>query len=499
MTNQQELISLFESLIQRNESETIDFKVEAYNLSIKEKQVDLVKDIICMYNTPRKEDAHIILGVKEYTDRPKDIRGIDLSTTNRKDLDQSSMQSAFQREDLEIEPFLRFRVSTLQYKSKTFAIITIPVNRKVGPCKVLKSNYPKLKTYRDKLYFRRVTDNDLTRSVEEVCDIMYWFQDGSTQPPVSLQEESQWDSFLEASFISDVSGFELSRKYILVTSPLRNDNIKNLSVLGEIPAILVLDFDPESDVSGLLYEVKGRLKRSLHIVAKKDRPTINPENATYWFFVRGLEGRKGTVEIGNYKKWKKSYGGEISEQLRNFAEAISPTPITCIVLWYHDDSQLNFHLKQVLNSIEQAFEDAVNFVIATKYPGEIQEIKNEVDVEIINIAIHQLCSGLDVISSSKRIVESNEYFLPSSSHAPIRITSEDRKWLEEELEIVHLNVGTTAPDLNEDPDLNERIGRRFLRGAEITWHELSLHVDVNREKTDKIKRQVETELTRRRA
>ncbi|MBC6454144.1 MAG: putative DNA binding domain-containing protein [Hormoscilla sp. SP5CHS1] len=80
-------------MIQRNESETIEFKVEAYNLSIKEKQVDLVKDIVCMYNTPRKEDAHIILGVKEYTDRPKDIRGIDLSTTNPKHLDQSSMQS----------------------------------------------------------------------------------------------------------------------------------------------------------------------------------------------------------------------------------------------------------------------------------------------------------------------------------------------------------------------------------------------------------------------
>jgi len=102
---------------------------------------------------------------------------------------------------------------------------------------------------------------------------MRWFRNDSTQPIYS-QEDSQWDSFLEASFISYVSGFELSRKYILVTSTLRNDNIFNLSFLGEIPAILVLDFDPESDVSGLLYEVQERLKRSLHIVVKKERPTI---------------------------------------------------------------------------------------------------------------------------------------------------------------------------------------------------------------------------------
>lgn len=38
-----------------------------------------------------------------------------------------------------------------------------------------------------------------------------------------------------------------------------------------------------------------------------------------------------------------------------------------------------------------------------------------------------------------------------------------------------------------------------MRGAEITWHELSLHCDVDRDKTDKVKRQVENELSRRRA
>lgn len=36
-------------------------------------------------------------------------------------------------------------------------------------------------------------------------------------------------------------------------------------------------------------------------------------------------------------------------------------------------------------------------------------------------------------------------------------------------------------------------------GAEITWHELSLHCDVDRDKTDKIKRQIETGLSSRRA
>ncbi|MEH2068670.1 MAG: ATP-binding protein [Nostoc sp.] len=120
MTNQQELLSLFQSLIERQESEILDFKRDAYNLSEEDEKLALVKDIVCMYNTPRTEDAHIVIGVKEYTTSPKDVCGIDLSTTNPKHLDQSSMQSAFQLKGLEIEPFPSFRVETLQIAAAIF-------------------------------------------------------------------------------------------------------------------------------------------------------------------------------------------------------------------------------------------------------------------------------------------------------------------------------------------------------------------------------------------
>jgi hypothetical protein len=96
--------------------------------------------------------------------------------------------------------------------------------------------------------------------------------------------------------------------------------------------------------------------------------------------------------------------------------------------------------------------------------------------------LNQLCSGLDVVFSSEEGIEKNEYLLPSTSNAPIRINAEDRRWLEEELEIIYLDTGATTPELDEP------IGRNFLRGAEITWHELNLHCDVDRDKTDKVKR-----------
>jgi len=487
MTNQQEILSLFQSLVALQESDFLDFKRDAYNLSEESKKLELVKDIMCMYNTPREGDAHIVLGVKEQKAEPHDLFGID-PDTNPQHLDQSDLQRIF-LEKFRVEPCPEFRIDILKYDEKDFGIITIPV-RKVGPCKVSNGDGEKLKSG-SHIYFRRGATNDMTRTPEETYSIMQWFQNDPTQSIFS-QQQSGWDQFLEASSIDNISGFDLSRKYILVASPLRDEITKNLPILGEIPATLVLDFDPQSDVSGLLHEVQGRLKRSLHTLVKRDRPTINPEGTTYWFFTRGLDGREGTLEIGDYKVWKRNYAGEIGEQLRNFTRAVNPVPITCIVLWYQDP-HLARHLQLVLSSIEEAFENAVEFVIVTHYPGELQEIKNEIDVEIININIHELCSGLNVLISSGGSMEANEYLLPSSSNAPIQLDSDDRKWLEEELEIVHLNTGATAPELNE------LVGRRFLCGAEITWHELSLHCDVSRDKTEKVKHQVEAELSRRRA
>lgn len=131
MSGQQELSSLFLSLVERQESEILDFKRDAYNLSREDKKLELMKDIMCMYNTPRDKDAHIVLGVKEYTDRPKDLLGVDLGTVNAKHLDQSSMQSVFHMRDVEIEPFPVFRTEVIQYERKTFAIITIPCNKEV--------------------------------------------------------------------------------------------------------------------------------------------------------------------------------------------------------------------------------------------------------------------------------------------------------------------------------------------------------------------------------
>jgi tetratricopeptide (TPR) repeat protein len=484
MSNNEELLSLFLSLLNKPESKNLDFKRDAYNISDENKQIDLVKDIICMANTPREDNAYIVLGVKKFADGTHTLDGLDY-TKNLSHLDLSNLQSPFLNK-FKIEPIPDFKIDIFLYEGKKFGIITVPLTRS-GPYKVITSCGDKLKSG-SHIYFRRGSTNDITRSPEEAYEIMQWFHNNHQSASLTYEANPGWENFINA-----VPDFNPSRKYILVASPFREENHEILSVLGKIPWTTVFDFDNLSESNGLLDAVKAELEahRSLHRVVKKERPTLNPDGTVYWFFARGLEGREGTVEIGDFKTWRKSYAAEISEQLRNLAKVITPRAITCIIIWY-EELHLQRHLDSTLRSIEEAFEDSVEFVIVTKYPGELQDISNDFNARLIDIPLNQLSSGLKVLLS-KQISEVGECFLPSSSEAPIPLDVRDKTWLEEELEIVHINIGADSP--NQKP---EEIGSEFLRGAEITWHELSVHCDVDRDKTEKLKKRVDDELRRKR-
>src|ERR1019366_6119616 len=62
-----------------------------------------------------------------------------------------------------------------------------------------------------------------------------------------------------------------------------------------------------------------------------------------------------------------------------------------------------------------------------------------------------------------------------------------RRHLEEEMELVGANIGTIADEARES-------GLSFLKGKEVTWFELGLGCDVDRDKTERIRRVVRQDL-----
>lgn len=463
----------FQSFLKRPESNTFDFKSTAYNLSDEKSKSDFIKDVLCMANTPREETSYIVLGVRKNNDGSVELLGLD------RNLDGANLQSQI---DERVYPVPVFTYEELPYKGKTFGVIAIPPEKN-GPYLMTINFNTSLR--KDTIYFRRDSKNDKAKP-EDTYKIMTWFKTGNAYPAVLQHRIPQWENFIEA-----VHSFEQSRRYVLITGLFRNENPDIISAIGRVPWAWVLDLDHESQSFGLLKAVKTQIEahRSLHYVVAGNRPTLNLDRGTYWFFARGKEGQETTLATGSWKDWKTRYGIEIQEQFKELAKTSKPLPVTCVVLWF--ETNLINHLKSCLEAALSAFEDTVEFVFVTKHPTDLDAVVEDFEATSVDISLQQLCSGLQVLLSSPAPTEEDQYLLPGSEAAPCPVDLKDQNWLEEELDIIHLNVGKVSPDGRDVP-------RDFLRGAEITWYELNHRYDVDRDDTEKLKRRVEFELANKR-
>src|SRR3989442_8334240 len=377
----------FKALLSRMENETLDFKAKAYEFSSEPDKAKFIKDILCMANTPREETSYIILGVKKNVDGTSELPGLD------KHVDEAILQSQFIDR---VYPIPMFTYTVFSYHGRSFGIIAIPP-RRIGPCNPL-NDYPTSRDGRShnilrqhQVYFRRGSKNDLAMP-DDIVRIMQWITGLHTQYAVSSSPpEEAWERFLTA-----VHGFESSRRYILLAAPLDLEyaELENVSVFGQLPWTAVFDFDPESELCGLLKATKPFLEtqRNLHYVVMRERPIVNAERSIYWFFARGLQGRLDTLSTGAWREWKTRYGSELQEQLKRLAAAINPTPVTCIALWYN--TSLTSHLRSALEAAIDTLQEYVEFIIVTKHPADLQPVATEFEGTLIDMPFHQLCSGL---------------------------------------------------------------------------------------------------------
>ena len=477
----------FFALLQQMEGNTLDFKATGYPLAKKdeEKTADFIKDVICMANTPRTEVSYIILGVDKHPDGTYDLLGVDSHP------DEELLQSQFTDK---VRPIPDFTYECIAYQGKSFGMIKI-MPRRVGPCLLLK-DFPedvmgRTRTIlrRSQIYFRRGSKNDVATSAEDITHIIQWAEASDIEEP--SPSEPAWEEFLRAT-----SSFESSRYYLLLVPPLALAGSDYATIIGKFPWVQIIDFDPNSDVTGFQKVIGPTLEnhRSVHRVVYADRPTLLPDRATYWFYARGLTGREETLSSDSWRIWVSKYGNEVKEQLRRLAAAINPAPLTCVALWYNA-VPLNSHLRSFLTDILSTFQETVNFTIATDQPADLLALVDDYGANLIDIPLHQLCSGLHSIQPGTPVLGQEECILPSSSGTPFLLDVKTRQWMEEELEFVNLSAGVVPTATR----LEVLAGREFLRGAEIDWYELNLQVDVVRDKTRQIERELEHALDRKRA
>ena len=419
-----------------------------------------------MANTPRDDAAHIVFGVRWEPDAGCTVLGL------KNQLDDAMLQD--QIRSGHVQPIPRFTYSPFEFEGKQVGVLEVPVATD-GPYTPV-TNLAKL--HAGAIYYRRGTQND-TAVGTEMMRILTWFQGSDVGIP-NDQRTHSWRQLSHA-----FHHFEHGRTYFLVTDRIPPTESAPVYGLGMVPWRAVIDFDPESETSGLLSRVAAILSRH-RVIHKTVRGQyqVQPEPGTHWLFARGLSGRQDTLSQGTHTAWLKSYKREIARQLDKLTGTVSPSPLTVLVLCF--DTTLRRHLRTVLEEIHGAFGDAVNFVVVASGEPSLAELAESTDASFVEMTLRSLCNGLAVHFGDVGPADSR-HVLVSSSGAPVEVDSDDWLWFSEEIDLVHRSAGLIGSD----------DARGYRLGSDLSWRNLHLHHDCDRDITLTLRTQVEADLRRR--
>lgn len=457
--------SEFQQLLSRGENETLDFKEGGYDLDGGRNK--FIKDVLAMANTPREQPAHIIIGVRWTPESGSAVVGLE------RQLDDAQFQDALGHD--RVQPNPRFTYTPLEFQGKQVGVLQVPVENG-GPYTPVK-DYEGLQA--GAVYYRRGTQND--RAVgSELKRIFSWFQNGNIEL-LGEPGDDAWCRFLEA-----VHSFESGMTYLLAADRISLTSAAPIHALGLPAWRAVIDFDPDSDTTGLLSCVTGPLERHrvIHRAVRGDYH-IPTEPGTYWFFARGLSGRQGTLSLGTHNAWIKSYKQEIAQQLKLLSAAVIPSPVMAILLW--SDASTRNYLRTLVEEIYGAFGEVVEIVIVSSDSPSFEALAEDVGATFVRLGLRSLCNGIAVHYADLVNPSEERYVLPGPSGAPVEVESSDWLWLSEDLELVHRSAGLIGDDEAAE----------FRRGAEITWRDLQLRHDCERDSTSSVRGQIEAELRNR--
>jgi len=169
----------FKALLIRPESSVLDFKSEFYDLNNDpdgNKLAKFIKDVLAFCNTIREQNAFIIFGVKENSDKTKILLGLSSS------IDDSILQDKIKDK---IYPRPTFCLYTITFEGKQYAILDFPIVKYAFPV----TSTVKLKGVEiGKVYYRQGTMNSEALAMD-VIRINDWLKSLPTNNNSSSLQE----------------------------------------------------------------------------------------------------------------------------------------------------------------------------------------------------------------------------------------------------------------------------------------------------------------------
>lgn len=263
----------------------------------------------------------------------------------------------------------------------------------------------------------------------------------------------------------------------------------SLANLAAIEWNMVIDLDPSSQISGALRYFREHLsaRRALHVVTPDGKMLGDVSKTTSWYFANGLQVGTDGVAALKFKEWVTRYGKSSSLKIEQLAAGCSG-PASIVALCENPKHVLI--VRKLIEDIVTNFGDRGTCIAISGAADEWSTLEQQELAVLIPMSTRHFLDGLAAQARSVQLGAENVVQLPGVGGVPKDTSGESLAYLEEDFELVHTGAGTRSP-VGVEPM------REFLRGNQISWFDLGLQADVEREKTADLLRIVEQDLAQR--
>ncbi|KAK7467819.1 hypothetical protein BaRGS_00036963, partial [Batillaria attramentaria] len=477
------------------------------------------KDVVSLWNTPHRNRAHILLGIRRRSVLPHDLVGLPDAR------DDDYYQSLFRRELFQLPP--RFTYREVMYMERRVGIVQIESNQGCGFPSVVISDDVAPGLQKDQLWARKEGQNALISPSDLlVGKIHVWFQAVNRPSHIAQSHESAQQSNppeelscsapgqntsqspvipssgktatktslgtkaiagtrtrmgTKANELLEALGYFQKGHFVLLCGTMRHF-CRNVESLASAPWIAVYDFDFRGrDPTGLLSSLEENLRqrRGLHVYTWRDPHIGITERGTQWWSLRGRRDvSDSATSDSSHVDWFKKVREKLDKlciELASFSEDY--TIVTILVLWPYSELEARCMHRFLLRMQDQEqFQPQIILCFTDSKPEdgesmEVQMIRRDFgdSVKMFYVSLNDFCTQLELYMQTVRPQAAFEYQLPSEHpNKMTTITDKDAAWLAEDLDVLYLQSPYTkralsAEDLRKEAD-------NFFRGGTINWY-----------------------------